>query len=71
MSWRRSGSSAHASHPGITESSSQVLIRPGTIETSSTSERADGSRREARPSTAFATDGGRSGAGRLASISVT
>ena len=69
-SCRRSGSSAAPAQPGITESSSDVLTRFGTTETSSTRRRAASSSRDARPSTAFATEGGRSAAVREASSSV-
>ena len=68
---RRSGSSAAAGHSGITASSTEVLTRPGTTETSSTSRLASSSRRDARPSTEFCTEGGRSSAPREVSSSVT
>ena len=70
-SCRRSGSTAAAVQPGITASNKDALTRVGTTETSSTRRRAAASSRAARPSTAFATEGGGSAPVREPNSSVT
>ncbi len=70
-SCRRSGSTAAPAQSGMTASSKDALTRPGTTETSSTRRRESSSSRDARPSTAIATDGGRSTDDREPMSSVT
>jgi hypothetical protein len=70
-SCRRSGSSAAPGQPGMTASSTEAGTRLGTTDTSWTRWRASASSLDARPCTAFATEGGTAAFVLAASSSVT